>query len=68
MRQIDAIDQITRRCRMVNRAFGSALDPRAVAQLLPDEDIDLLFALDDHGMIDDLHSQLRMLVRLLTKG
>lgn len=65
MLQIDQLARTARRCRMVNRAFGCALSPLQIAQLLPDEDVDLLLELDAHALIDDPLSQLLTLLPIV---
>lgn len=51
------------RCRIVNRAFGTNLTPDHIATAVPDEDIDLLIALDDHEQLNDPLALLRLLLK-----
>lgn len=51
------------RCRIVNRAFGSSLTPDQAERLVPDEDVDLLAALDDKGQIGDPVALLRAFLK-----
>ncbi len=59
---IERLARLSYRCRVVNRAFGASFDPATVAALLPDEDIDLLAALQDQDQIVDVLAYLKLLL------
>jgi hypothetical protein len=63
LRQLDQLAVTAYRCRVVNRAFGTALGPDEIAGLLPEEDIDLLVVLVEHDQIGDAETYLKLFLR-----
>lgn len=63
LQHLDHLALMAYRCRIVNRAFGSALGPQEIARLIPDEDIALLAALCEQDQIGDIVTYLRLFLK-----
>jgi hypothetical protein len=56
------------RCRVVNRAFGTALTPDQVLAGFPDETIDILADLIEHDQIADSTTMIRLFLKGAARG